>query len=112
MLKQHGRSAIVVPDNLLFEGGAGETVSASYSNKPTLHTLLRLPTGIFYAQGVKTNVLFFDRKPSSRETVDREALDLRTQTQRSRRLCCLLQPEETATNEKNPSASKASPTKS
>ena len=64
-LKMHGRTAIVVPDNVLFEGGAGETVRRELLKQCDVHTLLRLPTGIFYAQGVKANVLFFDRKPAS-----------------------------------------------
>ena len=65
LLKIHGRAAVVVPDNVLFEGGAGETVRRKLLHECELHTLLRLPTGIFYAQGVKANVLFFDRKPAS-----------------------------------------------
>lgn len=65
LLKMHGRAAIVVPDNVLFEGGAGETVRRKLLHECEVHTLLRLPTGIFYAQGVKANVLFFDRKPAS-----------------------------------------------
>ena len=65
LLKIHGRAAIVVPDNVLFEGGAGETVRRKLLHECDVHTLLRLPTGIFYAQGVKANVLFFDRKPAS-----------------------------------------------
>lgn len=64
-LKIHGRAAIVVPDNVLFEGGAGETVRRELLKQCDVHTLLRLPTGIFYAPGVKANVLFFDRKPAS-----------------------------------------------
>jgi len=64
IFKQHGRAAIVVPDNVLFEGGAGETVGRELLKQADVHTLLRLPTGIFYAQGVKANVLFFDRKPA------------------------------------------------
>ena len=64
ILKQHGRAAIVVPDNVLFEGGAGETVRRELLKQADVHTLLRLPTGIFYAQGVKANVLFFERKPA------------------------------------------------
>jgi len=64
ILKQHGRAAVVVPDNVLFEGGAGETVRRELMKQADVHTLLRLPTGIFYAQGVKANVLFFDRKPA------------------------------------------------
>jgi len=63
LLKMNGRAAIVVPDNVLFEGGAGETVRRKLLQQCDVHTLLRLPTGIFYAQGVKANVLFFDRKP-------------------------------------------------
>ncbi len=65
LLKIHGRAAIVVPDNVLFEGGAGETIRRKLLQECDVHTLLRLPTGIFYAQGVKANVLFFDRKPAS-----------------------------------------------
>src|SRR5437773_1022863 len=65
ILKQHGRAAIVVPDNVLFEGGAGESVRRELLKQADVHTLLRLPTGIFYAQGVKANVLFFDRKPAA-----------------------------------------------
>ena len=63
LLKMNGRAAIVVPDNVLFEGGAGETVRRKLLQQCDVHTLLRLPTGVFYAQGVKANVLFFDRKP-------------------------------------------------
>lgn len=65
ILKQHGRAAVVVPDNVLFEGGAGETLRRRLLNECDVHTLLRLPTGVFYAQGVKANVIFFDRKPAS-----------------------------------------------
>jgi type I restriction enzyme M protein len=65
LAKINGRVAIVVPDNVLFEGGAGETVRRKLLAECDLHTILRLPTGIFYAQGVKANVLFFDRKPAS-----------------------------------------------
>ncbi len=65
MLSIGGTAAIVVPDNVLFEGGAGETVRKRLLNQYDVHTLLRLPTGIFYAQGVKANVLFFERKPAS-----------------------------------------------
>ena len=65
LLNQHGRAAIVVPDNVLFEGGAGETIRRKLLHECDIHTLLRLPTGLFYAQGVKANVLFFDRKPAS-----------------------------------------------
>jgi type I restriction enzyme M protein len=69
-----------VPDNVLFEGGAGETVRRRLLQQSDVHTLLRLPTGVFYAQGVKANVLFFDRKPA-REAPWTETLwiyDLRT----------------------------------
>ena len=55
-----------MPDNVLFEGGAGETVRRNLLKQCDVHTLLRLPTGIFYAQGVKANVLFFDAKPAQR----------------------------------------------
>ena len=65
VLKIHGKAGIVVPDNVLFEGGAGETIRRKLLAECDVHTLLRLPTGIFYAQGVKANVLFFDRKPAS-----------------------------------------------
>lgn len=75
-----GRAAVVVPDNVLFEGGAGETVRRKLLHDYEVHTLLRLPTGIFYAQGVKANVLFFDRKPASPNpwTKDLWIYDLRT----------------------------------
>ncbi len=63
--KINGKVGIVVPDNVLFEGGAGETIRKKLLAECDVHTLLRLPTGIFYAQGVKANVLFFDRKPAS-----------------------------------------------
>ena len=65
LLKINGKTAIVVPDNVLFEGGAGETIRKKLLAECDVHTLLRLPTGIFYAQGVKANVLFFDRRPAS-----------------------------------------------
>ncbi|MCD6581917.1 MAG: SAM-dependent DNA methyltransferase [Desulfuromusa sp.] len=65
LLKQHGRAAVVVPDNVLFEGGAGETIRRKLLHECHVHTLLRLPTGLFYAQGVKANVIFFERKPAS-----------------------------------------------
>ncbi|WP_422351002.1 type I restriction-modification system subunit M [Flagellimonas sp.] len=61
MLKENGRAAVVLPDNVLFEGGAGETIRKKLMEETNLHTILRLPTGIFYAQGVKANVLFFDK---------------------------------------------------
>ena len=65
LLHQNGRAAIVVPDNVLFEGGAGETIRRKLLHDCDVHTLLRLPTGVFYRQGVKANVLFFDRKPAA-----------------------------------------------
>ena len=80
LLSIHGRCAIVMPDNILFEGGAGETVRKNMLQQFDVHTLLRLPTGLFYAQGVKANVVFFDRKPA-REQAWTERLwvyDLRT----------------------------------
>jgi type I restriction enzyme M protein len=80
ILKQHGRAAVVVPDNVLFEGGAGETIRRALLKQADVHTLLRLPTGIFYAQGVKANVLFFERKPASEKpaTTKLWIYDLRT----------------------------------
>ena len=65
ILEINGRAAVVLPDNVLFEGGAGETLRRRLLRDFDLHTMLRLPTGIFYAQGVKANVLFFDKKPAS-----------------------------------------------
>ena len=64
LLHMNGRAAVVLPDNVLFQGGAGETVRRKLMEECELHTLLRLPTGIFYAQGVKANVLFFERRPA------------------------------------------------
>ena len=80
LLNIHGRAAVVVPDNVLFEGGAGETVRRKLLHECDVHTLLRLPTGVFYAQGVKANVLFFDRKPASEVPWTKELwiYDLRT----------------------------------
>ena len=66
LLKIGGQCAIVAPDNVLFEGGAGETIRKKLLEEFDFHTLLRLPTGIFYAGGVKANVLFFDKKPQNR----------------------------------------------
>lgn len=65
ILDTHGRAAVVLPDNVLFEGGAGEKLRRRMLRDFDLHTLLRLPTGLFYANGVKANVLFFDKKPAS-----------------------------------------------
>jgi type I restriction enzyme M protein len=69
-----------VPDNVLFEGGAGEIIRKRLLTSCDVHTLLRLPTGIFYAQGVKANVIFFDNKPASKEPWTKELwiYDLRT----------------------------------
>jgi type I restriction enzyme M protein len=80
LLKVHGRAAMVVPDNVLFEGSAGETVRRKLLQECDVHTLLRLPTGIFYAQGVKANVVFFDRKPGAKESWTKKVwiYDLRT----------------------------------
>lgn len=72
MLKNNGRAAVVVPDNVLFEGGAGEIIRRKLLETCDLHTILRLPTGIFYANGVKANVLFFDKKPAQPEAVTEE----------------------------------------
>ncbi|GAB3049075.1 class I SAM-dependent DNA methyltransferase [Spirosoma pulveris] len=72
MLKIDGQAAVVLPDNVLFEGGAGETIRKQLLQSTDLHTILRLPTGIFYAQGVKANVLFFDNKPASRDPWTKE----------------------------------------
>lgn len=80
LLKIHGRAAVVLPDNVLFEGGAGETVRRKLLAECDVHTILRLPTGIFYAQGVKANVVFFDRKPGREEAWTEKVwfYDLRT----------------------------------
>jgi len=80
MLKTTGRAAVVVPDNVLFEGGAGETVRKKLLETTELHTILRLPTGIFYANGVKANVLFFDNHAASKEPWTKEVwfFDYRT----------------------------------
>ena len=67
LLKETGEAAVVLPDNVLFEGGAGETVRKELMKSTELHTILRLPTGIFYKPGVKANVLFFDNKPGARD---------------------------------------------
>lgn len=82
MLKIDGKAAVVVPDNVLFEGGSGETVRKRLLETTDLHTILRLPTGVFYAQGVKANVIFFDNKPASKDPWTKEVwfYDLRTNT--------------------------------
>ena len=80
VLKIHGRAAVVLPDNVLFEGGAGEKIRRKLLHECEVHTILRLPTGIFYAQGVKANVVFFDRKPGAKEPWTKKVwyYDLRT----------------------------------
>jgi type I restriction enzyme M protein len=80
LLAERGRCAIVIPDNILFEGGAGERVRRALLDQFDVHTLLRLPTGIFYAQGVKSNVLFFEAKPRRRGPATSQlwVYDLRT----------------------------------
>ncbi|MDP3133356.1 MAG: N-6 DNA methylase, partial [Burkholderiaceae bacterium] len=80
LLKTHGRAAVVLPDNVLFEGGAGETIRKKLLHECDVHTLLRLPTGLFYAQGVKANVLFFEKRPASETpwTTQLWIYDLRT----------------------------------
>jgi type I restriction enzyme M protein len=80
-LKPGGRAAVVVPDNVLFEEGVGAQIRADLMDKCDLHTVLRLPTGIFYAQGVKTNVLFFTRGPAGKPKGNTQGIwfyDLRT----------------------------------
>ena len=72
MLKVTGEAAVVLPDNVLFEGGAGEEVRKQLMKTTDLHTILRLPTGLFYANGVKANVLFFDNKAASKEIQTKE----------------------------------------
>ncbi|MCD6432766.1 MAG: N-6 DNA methylase [Sulfurimonas sp.] len=80
LLKINGRAAVVVPDNVLFEDGAGETIRKKLLENTDLHTILRLPTGLFYAQGVRANVIFFDRKGASEDVSTKETwiYDLRT----------------------------------
>jgi type I restriction enzyme M protein len=80
MLKTTGRAAVVVPDNVLFEGGAGEIVRQNLLKTTDLHTILRLPTGIFYANGVKANVMFFDNREASKAPLTKEVwyFDYRT----------------------------------
>lgn len=80
MLKDTGRAAVVVPDNVLFEGGAGERIRRELLLRCDVHTLLRLPTGIWYAPGVKANVLFFDKKPVGQSPATKEVwvYDLRS----------------------------------
>lgn len=80
ILKANGKAAVVLPDNVLFEGGAGETIRKKLLETTDLHTILRLPTGIFYKPGVKANVLFFDKKAASPDIQTKEVwiYDFRT----------------------------------
>ena len=80
ILKATGKAAVVVPDNVLFEGGAGETIRKKLLQTTDLHTILRLPTGIFYKPGVKANVIFFDKRPAGSETQTKDVwiYDFRT----------------------------------
>lgn len=80
VLAPNGEAAVVLPDNVLFEGGAGETIRRRLLQNFDFHTLLRLPTGILYKQGVKANVLLFYKKPPSEEASTKElwVYDLRT----------------------------------
>jgi len=80
LLKTDGKAAVVVPDNVLFEGGAGEIVRKKMLETTDLHTILRLPTGIFYKPGVKANVIFFDNHPASKDSWTKEVwiYDFRT----------------------------------
>lgn len=78
-LKPGGRAAVVLPDNVLFEDNTGRKIRTDLMDKCNLHTVLRLPTGIFYAQGVKTNVLFFQRGESDKSNTNEVWFyDLRT----------------------------------
>jgi type I restriction enzyme M protein len=72
MLKETGRAAVVVPDNVLFEGGVGEKIRQTLLHHCDVHTLLRLPTGIWYSPGVQANVLFFDKKPLGKKPATKE----------------------------------------
>src|ERR1017187_10345378 len=80
ILTENGRAAVVVPDNVLFEGGAGEKVRRKLLERCDVHTLLRLPTGIWYSPGVRVNVIFFDKKPPTRAPATKEVwvYDLRS----------------------------------
>ncbi len=82
LLAMGGRAAMVVPDNVLFEGGAGEKVRRRLLKQFDVHTLLRLPTGIFYAGGVKANVLFFDKKPAAERHLPGKDRSERVETER------------------------------
>jgi type I restriction enzyme M protein len=80
ILKTDGQAAVILPDNVLFEGGVGEVIRKRLMEKCDLHTILRLPTGVFYAQGVKANVLFFNAKPAAKTPWTKEVwvFDYRT----------------------------------
>ena len=121
VLAPNGEAAVVLPDNVLFEGGAGETIRRRLFNNFDFHTLLRLPTGIFYKQGVKANVLFFDKKPPSEIRRDQGPVDLRPAHQpafhaegaadgagRSRRFRCLLPLRPPLRSARNPKSSRVS----
>jgi type I restriction enzyme M protein len=97
MLKDTGRAAVVVPDNVLFEGGAGERIRRALLQWCNVHTLLRLPTGIWYSPGVKANVLFFDKKATAKTAATKEVwvYDLRSNRRFSLRQN-LIQPEDLA----------------
>ena len=79
-MKVNGTAAVVLPDNVLFEGGAGEKIRRKLLHDCDLHTILRLPTGLFYKQGVKANVLFFQRRAAAAEPATSQVwiYDLRT----------------------------------
>ena len=83
MLADGGRAAMVVPDNVLFESGAGEKIRRELFHHADVHTLLRLPTGIWYSPGVMANVIFFDKKPSKTKSL--WVYDLRTNKNFTRR---------------------------
>jgi type I restriction enzyme M protein len=80
MLSLGGRAALVIPDNVLFERGVGEIIRRRLLESFNVHTLMRLPTGLFYAQGVKANVIFFDRPPKAQKLATKRlwVYDLRT----------------------------------
>ena len=80
MLKESGRAAVVVPDNVLFEAGAGEKIRRALLERCDVHTLLRLPTGIWYSPGVKANVIFFDKHEAAKTPWTKQlwVYDLRT----------------------------------
>lgn len=80
LLATHGRAAVALPNNVLFEGGAGETIRKKLLHECDVHTLLRLPTGLFYAQGVKANVVFFEKKGAAETPWTKQLwmFDLRT----------------------------------